>query len=233
MQFISINKFKDVIEEFYLDLDKIEHIRELVGALNVREGDTYLLRNHTYALSEHIFIPVRYSLTNIPPYVIALEKHFAGDWNIPRIVYRCINCGMYGVESYKNITTILPLDKLITFKSIQEFKNNLHTLTSKIYCVQGIKKDVSRSVLRYSYTQELIQTDPKKIYSLAFRIYRDSQLIFLDRESNRIRKIQFTPAELFDTETPFMLRKATGEPMNVQVIANAVTAKSMKKFMRK
>ena len=230
MNFITKKKIKELIENFYLDIDSVEVMKEFISYIPVHDTDTYILTNHEYLLGEHIFVPVRYGKTTVPTYVRELERNFDAEFTIPRTIYRCTNCGTYAVDSYNCITSVLPAHHIVKKQSVKQFRNSLHKFVSKLYCGRVIKHNPTKALEMINWNIQNLFYSRDKAYAKAYQFYNENQIIFLDNERKKIRHIPFTLKENFDETTPYIIKQA-GVPVRVTLVCSSYMAARMMYFM--
>ena len=191
----------------------------------------YIFRNHSESLGQHLFVPLRYSKGRTPKALREIEKRFDDGLTVPRTLYRCTNCGPYGVETIHGITTIEEV--VHKYSSPAALVSYLHRLMSKLYCTK-IQKPMAKIGYRLIKIDHIKDAwfDIDRTYEETYRFFMENKLILLNNKTNKLAgQVPFTLREFFNYEKPFKLYDGIGRPLDYSIVSNPYTASKIFSIM--
>lgn len=226
MRRISFQTFNEVVTSVIDKPFTLATITEIKQALGIDKNRLFIFRNHTEPLAEHIFLPLVYGKFEIPTIIKFFDRELGGSTIIPHEIHICSNCRLPALHIMNKYTSLMEVKGLNT-NNIDTFIKNFHTVLTKLYCTQVIKKSVHTDYKIVKNVSDLFFTFDGT-YHETYRWFYENQILFL--HEGKLKRLGMPSIHKFDIDKPFLMWENNKQVKDFEIFTASYMLMKQSKF---
>lgn len=226
MRRISFQKFNEVVSSVIDKPFTLDTINEIKQGLNIDGNRLFMFRNHDEPLAEHLFIRLVYGKLDIPNIIKFFDREIGGNTIIPHEIHICTNCRLPALKIMNKYTSLMEIKGLDT-NNVSQFIRNFHTVLTKVYCTQVLKKSVHTDYTIVKKVSDLFFTF-ESTYQETYRWFYENQILFL--HEGQLKRLGMPSLHRFDIDKPFLMWEGIRPIKNFEIFTSSYMLMKQSKF---